>query len=268
MKNIKFYILPILFSFAFTGVAPADESSGDKKIEDTKERVEEDVEDEEGHHRHKEHPEMPADADYGSAIAGIFEAIFNVFKVWGEYSFGARYAAYPYATTLYHYNTSQDDFPGAVKIYSIELSSEGNWHVGNTYGLNSKLSFRFSALNFNLFDQFVFAGHEWFNALSANGGVSFLAPNFSLDLFIGAFGLDFLDRVFLSFGAQVLLFFRPHLYFELYNLNSIYGGLEFFYISGCLSYALGRWGIGAGFNYSNFNGFSYLGPLIKVSLWF
>jgi hypothetical protein len=32
MKNIKFYVLLILFIFAFTAVAPADESSGDQKI--------------------------------------------------------------------------------------------------------------------------------------------------------------------------------------------------------------------------------------------
>jgi hypothetical protein len=53
-----------------------------------------------------------------------------------------------------------------------------------------------------------------------------------------------------------------------YNLDSIRKGLEFSYVSDCLSYALGRWGIGAGLNYSYFNGFGYLGSLIKISLWF
>jgi hypothetical protein len=267
MKKRKCCILLIFFSSVITAIAPADESPGDEKIEDTKERVEEDVEAEEGHH-HSRHPKMPEDADYGSAIGGIFEAIFSILEVWGEYSLGVRYAAYPYATTLYHYNTSEMDFPEQDKILSLQLSSEANWHVGNTYGQNNKLSFRFSAFNFNLFNQNIFAEHQWLYAVSADGGLSFLAPNFALDLFLGAIHLDFLSQVFLSFGAQVLLFFRPHLYFEVYNLNSINGGLEFYYLSGCLSYALGRWGIGAGFNYSSYNGYGYFGPLIRLSLWF
>jgi hypothetical protein len=201
-------------------------------------------------------------------VEGIIQALFAFLEVWGEYSIYVRYAAYPYATSSYHYNTSEQDFPEENKGISLELSSEASWHLDNTYGQINKLTFRLLALNFNLFNQTIFAGHEWFYALSANGGLSLFVPNFAMDFYVGMFHLDFLHQVFFCFGGQIQLFFHPHLYFEVYNLNSIHKGLEFSYVSGCLSYALGRWGIGAGFNYSNYNGFAYLGPLIKISLWF
>ncbi len=266
MRNFQFCILLILLSCAITTVAPADESSGDEKIEDTKERIEEDVEDEEdGHHHHSKREKIVEDDE---DVEGIIEAVFAILEVWGEYSIYVRYAAYPYATSSFHYNTSEKDNPEEDKGISLELSSEASWHLDNTYGQINKLAFRFSALNFELFNQTIFAGHEWFYSLSANGGLSFFVPNFAMDFYVGMFHLDFLHQVFFCFGAQVQIFFHPHLYLEVYNLNSIHKGLEFSYVSGCLSYALGRWGIGAGFNYSNFNGFAYLGPLIKISLWF
>lgn len=262
MWNIRLYILLILLSCAIVTAAPADENSGDDKIEDTKERIEEDVEDEEHHSKHKTAEEDDEEAET------IIEAVLAILQVWGEYSIFVRYAAYPYATSEYHYNTSEEDYPGEDKSISLELSSEASWHLDNTYGQINKLTFRFSALNVELFNQTIFAGTEWFYSLSANGGLSLFVPNFALDLYVGMFHLDFLHQVFFCFGAQVQIFFHPHLYLEVYNLNSIHKGLEFSYVSGCLSYALGRWGIGAGFNYSNFNGFAYLGPLIKISLWF
>ncbi|HVO38420.1 MAG TPA: hypothetical protein VMV03_05250 [Spirochaetia bacterium] len=248
----------------------ADESSGDEKIKDTKKEIGESVNEdnsdqEKSNDESKTRPTAEDSSNDQSPGGQLFLAILQIMM---EYTFTARYAMYPYENGTYVYNTSVVDQPTEKKLFSVDFSSEAAWHVDSTFGEVNKVCFRFLGLNINLFNQFIFAGSEGFRALSANGGLCFFVPNFQLDLYVGIFRLDFVDRAFLSFGTQFQLFFHDRVYFEVYNLNSYYMGLEFSYVSGCLNYAFGRWGIGAGFNYSNYNGFEYLGPLIKLSLWF
>jgi hypothetical protein len=262
MRKIRISVLLILCSCIIANAAFADESSGDEKIKDTKKRIEEAINESEDDSDAA--ASVEEDDDQQSLADLLFELIF---KIWAGYSLSIRYAAYPYANPLYAYNISSLYLPEEHRIVSLELSADATWHLDNTYGEINKLCLRLSALNINLFNQFIFTRSEGFSALSANAGISFFFPNFMLDLFAGVFNLDFLDRVFASFGAKIQLFFSGHIYVEFYNLNSIYKGFTFTHAAGCLSYALGRWGIGIGFNYSNYAGFEYLGPFVKISLW-
>jgi len=187
------------------------------------------------------------------------------------YFINVRYSNYPYAgDTDYNFSGLSYSENPPEKIAFLYSSAEASYlgkDVRDTYGATAKISGNIYSLNFNYFYHRIFSSEESISFYSLNGGIYFALADFTLTPFIGAFYVETVDEIRFSYGANLQVFFPGNYILDLYNINSSYGSLNFNHISASLNYALYRFNIGLGFNYNNYAGVSFSGPLVKLSFW-
>jgi hypothetical protein len=195
----------------------------------------------------------------------------NFYDVFPGYFINVRYTDYPYADNsdyIFSGLIYTDNSPEKIAFLysSVEASYLGK-DIRDTYGATAKISGNLYSLNFNYFYHRIFSSEESVSFYSINGGIYFALANFTLTPFLGAFYVETVDEVRLSYGANLQVFLPSNYILDLYNINSSYGSLNFNHLSGSLNYALYRFNIGLGFNYNNHAGVSFSGPLVKLSFW-
>ena len=139
--------------------------------------------------------------------------------------------------------------------------------IDDTYGVTAKASANLYSLHFNCFYQSIFSSEESLTIYSVNGGYSFTVQNVTLTPFIGAFYIEPLEEARLSYGANLEIFLPGNYSLDLYSINSSYGSLNFHNLSASLNYEFYRLNLGLGFNYNNYAGVSFSGPLARLSFW-
>ena len=154
------------------------------------------------------------------------------------------------------------------KIISLNSSLEAAYlgkDIDDTYGATAKVSANLFSFHFNCFYQNIFSSEESLTLYSINGGYSFSLQNVTLTPFIGAFYIEPLEEAELSYGANLQIFLPDNYSLDLYTLNSSYGSLNFHNFSATLNRELYIFNIGMGFNYNNYAGISFSGPIVKLS---
>jgi hypothetical protein len=156
------------------------------------------------------------------------------------------------------------------RIIYLNSSVEGAYlgkDIEDTYGVTGKISANLFLLHFNCFYQSIFSKDETLTLYSVNGGLALSAGNVTLTPFIGAFYIEPLEEARLSYGADLQIFLPYNYNLDFYSLNSSYGSLDFYNFSASLNYEFHRLNFGLGFNYNNYAGISFSGPLAKFSFW-
>ncbi len=147
---------------------------------------------------------------------------------------------------------------------SVEAAYLGK-DIRDTYGVTAKISANLYSLHFNCFYQNVFSSEEKLTIYSINGGFSFALGDFALTPFIGAFYIEPLEEARFSYGADLQIFLPDNYNLDLYTINSSYGSLNFNNFSASLNREFYRFNVGLGFNYNNYAGVNFSGPLVKFS---
>jgi hypothetical protein len=205
--------------------------------------------------------------DYPGFFGG-FRNFYDGFPVTLIY---VRYDDYPYANgSDFNFRSTQNLDNTSNKIAFLYSSVETAYlgkDIRDTYGVTVKLSCNIYSLHLNYFYQDIFSSEESLTLYSVNGGVSFALPNFTLTPFLGIFYIESLKEARFSYGANLQVFLPANYIIDLYSLNSWYGSLNFNNFSASLNYAFYRFNIGLGFNYNNYAGVKFSGPLAKLSFW-
>ena len=179
-----------------------------------------------------------------------------------------RFAARPYDPACkFAFVGSVKNCPANEKWGFLQLDLEGAYLLEETFGINAKASFNLSLLRIHCFYQYVFTADDAFTIFSPNGGITIPIGDGMLHLFAGAFLLDLIGEPLFSFGGEFSYFFPANLIVDIYNINAFYGSTGFFSFSCSLSYALGNFSFGVGFNYNYCAEVVFLGPMLKLSLW-
>ena len=221
-------------------------------------------EDEEGDSEKKPvRPDTPP-PDSSADDTGTTGCILGFFSVFTD----VRFAAYPYdPACTFAFVGSVKNCPKNDKFGFLQLDLEGAYLFQDTFGLTAKAGFNFSLLRMQCFYQHVFSATGDFDIFSANGGFTLPLGNGMLHLFAGFFMLDMIEEPLFSFGGELTYFFPANLVMDIYSLNAFYGALGFFSFSCSLSYALGNFSLGIGFNYNYYAEEVFLGPMVKLTLW-
>lgn len=149
---------------------------------------------------------------------------------------------------------------------SVEAAYLGK-DIRDTFGATAKISANLYSLHFNCFYQNIFSSEESLTLYSINGGYSFATQNFIVTPFIGAFYIEPLEEARLSYGANLQVFLPDNFNLDLYTINSSYGSLNFHNFSASLNREFYRFNVGIGFNYNNYAGVSFSGPIARLSFW-
>jgi len=243
-------------------------SSGEDRIKDMKERINEEetkAEEEQSQEDKATGEQNDEDSEEDCFFANL---LFEVFKVLLMYSFTVRFAEYPYSPNdNFNFNVSSLEHPDEHRIAKLQLSVDTAYLLQSTWGVSSNFSAHLSAINFNGIYQYIFSGEEDFYIRSLNGGVSLILPGVFLNGFIGVFDHESVDVNLMSYGLSTQIYLPSNFILDIYNLNAYYHSLGFHHLSAMLKYAVGRANIGVGYNYNDYAGVLYQGPIIKVSFW-
>ncbi|MQY76190.1 MAG: hypothetical protein GH155_00995 [Spirochaeta sp.] len=196
------------------------------------------------------------------------DLLIDLFSVLLFYSFTARFAEYPYSPNDdFNFNVSSFNYPDEHRIANLQLSVDTSYLQQSTWGTSSKFSGHLTAINFNGFYQYIFSGKEDFYIRSLNGGLSFILPGVLLNGFAGVFEHQDVDPKLVSFGLSTQIYLPLNFILDIYNLNAYYHSLGFHYLSAMLNYAVWRANIGVGYNYNDYAGVLFQGPMVRFSFW-
>jgi len=241
--------------------------SGEDKIKDMKERIEEEETKPEEQNQ-KEGTAGVEEDEEGEEDCFFADLLVEIFRILLMYSFTARFAEYPYSPNDdFNFNVSSIEYPDEHRIANLQLSVDTSYLQQSTWGVSGILSGHLTAINFNGLYQYIFSGEEDFYVRSLNGGLSFILPGVLLNGFAGVFEHEYVDPKLLSFGLSTQLYLPFNFILDIYNLNAYYHSLGFHYLSVMLKYAVWRANIGIGYNYNEYAGVIFQGPMVKVSFW-
>ena len=243
----------------------AAEDEGDEKILETIKKIQEEAEEEE------EEDSDWDDDDEGDGLCGcLLDACFEIGgELFWEYAIHIRFAPYPYAPAV-GYNFSSLDYHdfGNRKFASFNLASDLSTHFDGTYGNTNRLTAQLTGAQLNVFNQTIFASSISLSTVSINAGLSLLIGDFDLSGFAGAYLVTTTGTGYVSAGISSRIFFPGRLYLDLYSLYAFVSkDTGILHLIGSLNFAIWRFSIGAGYNYSNFVGDVYGGPCLKISFW-
>lgn len=185
-----------------------------------------------------------------------------------------EYAPFPYADDIdYDFSTVKNDPEEPRKRWYAKLTFEPAYLLDDIWGLGARAEAAFSVFALNCLYQYNFSQANWFSVFSCNAGFVFPIQNFMLSVFAGGIQLflpsPVVPRSFMfSFGGSIQIFLPWNTAFEIWTLNAVSETVWCYIISSSVSYAIDRFHIGAGFTYSNYVGIEYVGPIVKVSVWF
>jgi len=183
--------------------------------------------------------------------------------------FGAlRFASYPYdLQNAYNFVGWQSQSPDNDKFVYLQADVEGTYLFQDTYGINAKVSMNLSILRIHCFYQYMVDPGDYSNIFSGNAGITIPVADGMLHLFTGFYLSEMISEMTFSFGGEFTYFFPANLIFDLYSLNSFFGELGFHTFSCSLSYAVGNFSFGGGFNLNYYAGVTFMGPMLKITLW-
>jgi hypothetical protein len=254
--------LPLCFA-----VSQDQEKEGEEKIRDTIKQIQEEAEEES---EEETETEDEYDDDSCSGCQLFFDIFLDIFgELFWEYAWAIRFADYPYAeNSIYFHNASAFRYPREEKVVSLQAATDLSTHFDGTYGNINRISVQLTTLHANFYNQIIFAGSEWLSATSLNAGLTLSVQNFLLSAFAGGYKLNVLDNFILSFGFSSQFFLPAKFYLDLYNLNAVLNDkLQLIHWTVSLNYAIWRFSLGVGYNYSRFINSEYSGPSLKICFW-
>jgi len=194
-----------------------------------------------------------------------------LYRIYDNISFDVIYDDYTYIDDSDLISPSPiytDKHPRKIAFLnsSVEAAYLGK-DIDDTYGVTAKISANLYNLHFNCFYQSIFSSEESLTLYSINGGFSFSVQNVTFTPFLGAFYIEPLEEARFSYGVDLQVFLPDNYNLDLYTLNSSYGSLNFNNFSASLNHAFYRFNVGLGFNYNDYAGVSFSGPLVKLSFW-
>jgi hypothetical protein len=199
----------------------------------------------------------PSDSETTGCALGFFSLFTDI-----------RFASYPYDPSCkFAFVGSVTSCPNNEKFGFLQLDLEGAYLFQETAGINAKMGFTLLLLRLQCFYQQVFSPNDAFTILSPNAGFTIPLGDGMVQLFAGIWLMDLLPESLFSFGAEITYFFPANLILDIYNLNAFYGSVGFYHFSCSISYALGNFSLGIGFNYNNYAEVVFIGPSLKLSLW-
>lgn len=183
--------------------------------------------------------------------------------------FGAmRFANYPYdPANPYNFVGSHAQSPDNEKFVYLQTDLEGAYLFEETGGFNAKVALNLSFLRLHCFYQYVFEPDDQFHVLSGNAGFTIPIADGMLHVFAGFYLMDIISELTFSFGAEFTYFFPANVIFDVYSLNTFFGELGFHTFSCTVSYAVQNFSFGGGFNYNYYAGITFMGPMIKITVW-
>lgn len=280
MRRDKISLIALMILIFFFPAFAEEESDTEKsRIQEVKEKIAEEAEKQETEKEENEEAKNKDKDTYNKngrhGNNSGYDLFFRIFRdiyrgFYGQMT-NVRYASYPYADnssfnfcSAVNTNTTSDKI--AFLNSSVETSYLGK-DIRDTYGATVKVSVNLYSFHLNYFYQRIFSSAESMTYNSINAGISFATSNLNLTPFAGAFYIEFLEETRFSFGANLQVFLPYNYIIDLYSLNSSYGSLNFNNFSVSLNYAFYRFNFGLGFNYNNYAGVNFSGPLAKISFW-
>jgi len=184
---------------------------------------------------------------------------------------GVRYASYPFAPdSSFDFSTADPSQPGG-KIWMAEFSAEGSYLFGQEipmFDFRSQLSLDAAIFHTNLFFHHLMdADGGSLTSFAAHGGITIPIQNFAVSLYVGAFFQEDFPPYF-SYGASIRIFAAGGFVISVYSIFAYDDPFFFTVISPKVELALGRFTIGVGYNYYNYNRLSIGGPTLKTAVWF
>ncbi|MBN1799818.1 MAG: hypothetical protein JW822_14670 [Spirochaetales bacterium] len=205
-----------------------------------------------------------SDGDSSGCAPGSGEASGCMIDLFND----LRYANYPYdPSNPYNFAGWADQSPDNEKMGYLQADVEGLYLFEDTYGVNAKASVNLSFIRVHCFYQFVFEPEDYFNVFSGNLGFTIPVADGMLHVFAGFYLMDIISEVTFSFGGEFTYFFPANMIFDVYSLNTFFGELGFHTFSCSVSYAVGNFSFGGGFNYNHYAGITFMGPMLKITLW-
>jgi hypothetical protein len=193
----------------------------------------------------------------GSCMGGFFDFFGQV-----------RYADYPYDPNCnYNFVGFAADNPDNEKFVFLQVDLEGAYLFEETYGLNAKASMDLTVLRIHFFYQYMIDPGDDLNIFSGNAGLTVPVADGMLHVFAGFYLHDMISEFTVSFGAEFTYFFPANIILDIYSLNTLWGELGFHTFSVSLSYAVGNLSFGGGFNYNYYAEITFMGPMLKITLW-
>lgn len=265
MKLLWIAVL-LIYPLSFA-VSQEEEKEGDEKIKEAIKQIQEEAEEEA-----EEDPEREDEYD-GDGCSGcqlFFDIFLDIFEeIFWDYAWAIRFAAYPYAENSdYFHNASAFRFPGEEKAVSLQAATDLATHLDGTYGNINRIVFQLTTFHANFYNHIIFASSEWLSVTSLNGGLTLSIQNFLFSCFAGGYKLNVLDNFILSFGISSQFFLPGRMYLDLYNLNAVLNDkLQLIHWTVSLNYAVWRFSVGVGYNYSRFINTEFSGPSLKICFW-
>ncbi len=201
-----------------------------------------------------------------SCTQDCMEALGKLFVM---VAMSTEYADYPYADNSdFAFSRFKSDTEDGSSIGFLKLTYEPSYLSDGIWGMTGRFEGALTILYASCLYQYNFSDVNRFSVFTFNGGIQIPVSNVALRLFIGGFSMpDVLDRVYISFGGSLEIFFPNNIVFEIYSVNSITDYLQFYILSSSLGVSLWRFTLGAGFSYYNYVTYAYYGPTIKLSFW-
>jgi hypothetical protein len=244
------------------------EDEGDEKILETIKKIQEEAED-------KDSDQDDDDEDGCSGCSLFLEGCGDGCdglggELFWDYMSYLSFAPYPYAPSVDYYFSTVDYRQFAErKLTSIQASVDLSTHLDGTYGNINRLTAQLSAVQLNVFNQTIFASTVSLSTLSANAGLSLFIGNFDLTGFVGTYVVTTTGTFLLSGGISTRIFFPGRLYLDLYSLYAFLSeNAGILHLIGSLNFAIWRFSVGAGYNFSLFVDEIFAGPCVKISFWF
>jgi len=206
-----------------------------------------------------------------SEECSLFWQLFGeLFRILFVYSASERYADFPYAARQsdpFGLNIMETSEPRYRQLAYANLVLDGAYLFHDRWGVTGRLSANFLAVHLEGFSQVLFDPTGSIGFYSANAGLTLPFRRLILNLFLGAFGTEAFPGALFSFGASAQVFLPAKCILDLYNLNAVYGTLQFHHLAVSLNYAFSAVNLGVGFNLNNYADTLLLGPLVRLSFW-
>jgi hypothetical protein len=285
-KYLVFFVsLCLLLTAVAVYQAPAETLDEYKeRMKKEQEEAEKKKEEEKRKAEQEQKPKPPdAGSCFGSCLSGFcqaagtgcFDAFFQGFiAIFSE----VRYADYPFAPDAgFDFSalprpdmTEEAKTALGGKVWMIEAGAWGSYLFGQNepvFDAGGMLNVDLLAFHLNLYYQRLMSlSGTTLDTFSADAGFSLPVGNFILSLFAGAVWQEWSPWYF-SFGTSGRVFVPGGVVVGWYALFAFYEPFFLIIVSPDVELALGRFTVGLGFNYYNYNNYVNFGPSLKAAIW-
>lgn len=209
-----------------------------------------------------------ADSPFGRLLGETFEFVF----------FYTRYADYPNEDgrsarfvypplRRYCVTNDEESFLRSTKALSLRVDVSGSYLYLDTFGAGAKCAVDISGFHLDAGYENIFAGTEGFALFDFDAGLSVAFSDVLITGFLGVSLNTLTSGTFFNRGIEVQAFLPRRLLFDACYLRCSLENAVIDRAVLSLGLSAGRLGIFAGAAYENYSGITYLGPIIKISVW-